>query len=141
MTLTIDLTPAEEANLTAAARQEGLDPAALLKRLMAQLAPTKAADAPTFSELDLREPHRRRADRERERRLVEEYHALVDREEHGGLSDAQQVRLRQVEAELDGLEDQDPVAQAADRRLQETSDKLDEILALLRSLPHKDAPQ
>ena len=69
---------------------------------------------------------------------MEEYHGLIDREEGGSLSAAQTARLRQVEAELDFLEAQNPVEQD-DRRLGETSDKLDEILALLRSLPRKDA--
>ena len=72
--------------------------------------------------------------RERQARLLEERHLLLDREE-GFLSPAQAARLRQVEAQLDFLEDQDPVEQNADRRLQETGDKLDEILSLLHSLP------
>lgn len=75
--------------------------------------------------------------RERERRLLEERHALLDCEDTGALSDAQAARLRQVAAQLDRLEDQDPVEQEADRRLARTGDKLDEILTLLRSLPRK----
>jgi hypothetical protein len=34
MTFTIDLTPAEEAQLVAAAKQEGLEPEAFLKKLV-----------------------------------------------------------------------------------------------------------
>jgi hypothetical protein len=64
---------------------------------------------------------------------------LLDQEDRGALSAAQIIRLRQVQEELDRLEDQDPIEQAADRRLQETGDKLDEILALLRSLPKKES--
>lgn len=78
-------------------------------------------------------------DRGRETRLVEEYHALRDQEDSGTLSGTQAARLRQVEAELDRLEDQDPIEQEADRRLQETGEKLDEVLTLLRSLPRQDA--
>lgn len=142
MTVTLDLTPTEEANLTATARQAGLEPTALLKRLVAQMAPSDAlADAPPFFAMALREKQQLSANRERETRLVKEYHALIDSEDEGTSSDAQSTRLRQVEAELDSLETQDPVEQAADARLQETGDKLDEILSLLRSLPRKDAAQ
>ncbi len=84
--------------------------------------------------LDLTPPNRAR-----EIRLVEEYHALRDQEDGGTLSGTQAARLRQVEAELDLLEDQDPTEQEADRRLQATGDQLDEILMLLRNLPRKDA--
>ncbi len=142
MTVTLDLTPTEEANLTATARQAGLEPTALLKRLVAQMAPSDAlAAAPPFFAMALREKQQLSANRDRETRLVEEYHALLDCEDNGELSDAQGARLRQVEAELDSLEAQDPAERAADRRLQETGDKLDEILSLLQSLPRKDAAQ
>ena len=39
MTLTIELTPTEEAQLTAAARQAGLDPAALARKLVTEHLP------------------------------------------------------------------------------------------------------
>ena len=39
MTLTINLTPAEEARLAAAARQEGLDPSELVRRLVTERLP------------------------------------------------------------------------------------------------------
>ncbi len=120
MTLSIDLTPTEERRLAAVAHREGLAPTEVARKLLtANLPPIMG--------------------RERETRLVEEYHSLLDREEDGSLSAAQAARLHQVEAELDFLEAQNPVEQDADRRLGETSDKLDEILALLRSLPRKDA--
>ena len=106
--------------MAAAAHREGLAPTEAARKLLtANLAPIRG--------------------REREARLVEEYHGLLDLEDNGSLSAAQTARLRQVEAELDFLEAQNPVEQEADRRLAETSDKLDEILALLRSLPRKDA--
>ena len=79
-------------------------------------------------------------DRAREMRLAEECQALRAQEDDQTLSGAQAARLRQVEAELDLLEGVDPVEQEADRRLQETGDKLDEILVLLRSLPRKGPP-
>jgi len=128
MTLTIDLTPTEEVRLAAVAVREGLDPAeAAHKVLTANLPPVPD----------------RRLDTgwEQERRLLEERDALLDREDAGMLSDAQATRLRAVEAQLDQLEDQDPVEQEADRRLAQTGDKLDEILALLRSLPRKEAEE
>ncbi len=44
MTLTIDFSPVEEEHLTAAARQEGLEPAALVKRLVNQQLPLTAPE-------------------------------------------------------------------------------------------------
>lgn len=129
MTLTIDLTPAEGARLDAVAAQKGWNRTEAARRVLTANLPPMAASA-----LPLPAP-----DRARETRLVEEYHTLRDQEDDGMLSGTQAARLRQVEAELDLLEDQDPIEQEADRRLQETGDKLDEILALLRSLPRKDA--
>jgi hypothetical protein len=76
---------------------------------------------------------------QQERVLLAERSALLDLENADTISDAQATRLRQVEAQLDRLEDQDPVEQEADRRLAQTGDKLDEILSLLRSLPRKEA--
>ena len=128
MTLTIDLTPAEEARLDVVAAQKGWNRTEAAHRVLTANLPPMGALALT--------PHA--LDRARETRLVEEYQALRDGEDAGTLSGAQAARLRQVEAELDHLEDQDPIEQEADRRLQETGDKLDEILALLRSLPRKD---
>ena len=76
--------------------------------------------------------------REREEMLLKERNILLDLEDAGTLSGVQEARLYWVEAQLDQLEDQDPVEQEADRRLARTGDKLDEILSLLRSLPRKD---
>jgi hypothetical protein len=67
--------------------------------------------------------------------LREEYHQLVALELRGELSDAQAARLRRVMQELDGLDTHSPAAQAMSLRLEETGRKLDEMLALLRSLP------
>lgn len=126
MTLTIDLTPAEGARLDAVAAQKGWDRTEAARRVLTANLPPMALPAPA-------------PDRARETRLVEECQALRAQEDDQTLSGAQAARLRQVEAELDRLEDQDPGGQEADRRLQETGDKLDEILTLLRSLPRKDA--
>jgi len=129
MTLTIDLTPAEAARLDAVAVQKGWDRTEAAHRVLTANLPPMAA---LVSPLSV-------PDRARETRLVEEYQSLRDQENDGTFSTAQAARLRQVEAELDHLEDQDPIEREADRRLQETGDKLDEILVLLRNLPRKDA--
>ena len=129
MTLTFDLTPAEAARLDAVAVQKGWDRTEAAHRVLTANLPPMAALVPPLSV----------PDRARETRLVEEYQSLRDQENDGTFSTAQAARLRQVEAELDHLEDQDPIEREADRRLQETGDKLDEILVLLRNLPRKDA--
>ncbi len=41
MTITIDLSPAEEAQLFAAAKQEGMEPNAFLKKLVSEQLPTR----------------------------------------------------------------------------------------------------
>lgn len=46
MTLTIELTPLEEAQLTAAARQAGLDPAELARKLVTARLPPATPDTP-----------------------------------------------------------------------------------------------
>ena len=46
MTLTIELTPTEEAQLTAAARQAGLAPAALARKLVTEHLPPLTPDTP-----------------------------------------------------------------------------------------------
>ena len=74
---------------------------------------------------------------ERERLLLRERAVLLDFEDNGTLSDAQAVRLRHIESQLDELEAQDPVTQEADQRLAQTSKELDDILAYLQSLPRK----
>ena len=122
MTLTIDLTPAEEIRLAAVAIREGLNPAEAARQVL-------TANLPPVM------------DWERERLLLEERGVLLDGEDAGALTDAQTARLRWVEAELDRLEYQDAVEQEADRRLARTGDKLDEILALLRSLPRKGSDE
>lgn len=119
MTLTIDLTPSEERGLFEVARQNGLPPAEAAHRLLTAHLPQPG--------------------REQEEAWVQEYQALAAQERHGPLSAAQAHRLREVTAALDALEAQDPAAQEADRRIQETGDKLDEMLTLLRNLPRKNA--
>ena len=50
MTLTIDLSPAEEARLQSAARQKGLDPSTLAKQLVAEHLPAASpAEDPTLA--------------------------------------------------------------------------------------------
>lgn len=67
--------------------------------------------------------------------LREEYQQLVTLELKGVLSGVQASRLRLVTQELDDLDAHSPAAQAMSLRLDETSRKLDEMLALLRGLP------
>lgn len=122
MTLTIDLTPAEELGLFEVARQEGLPPTEAAHRLLSAHLPR----VPRW---------------EQEQAWVQEYQALTAQERRGQITSTQVKRLREVAAALDELEAQDPVEQEADRRVEETGDKLDEMLALLRSLPRKTAEQ
>ena len=118
MTLTIDLTPAEELGLFEVARQNGLPPAEAAHRLLTA--------------------HLPRPMREQEQAWVQEYQALAAQERRGQLSAAQAHRLREVTAALDELEEHDSMEQEAERRTQEISGKLDQMLALLRSLPRRD---
>ena len=122
MTLTIDLTPAEELGLFEVARQQGLLPMEAAHRLLTAQLPR----VPRW---------------EQEQGLVQEYQALTTQERQGQLSATQAYRLREVMAALDRLEAQDPAEQEMDRRTQEVSSKLDEMLALLRSLPRRDAEE
>lgn len=50
MTLTLDLTPTEEAQLKTAAHQKGVDPASLLKQLMSEHLPELAASPEALPE-------------------------------------------------------------------------------------------
>lgn len=111
MTVTIDLTPAEEARLTADAAQAGLDVSSLAKRRI-------LADSLHSGEA-----------------LNEEFHDLVDLELAGQLTEAQSVRLREIERQMDEADAHDPLEQEMDRRVRETSSQLDAILALLKNLP------
>ncbi len=90
MTLTIDLTPAEELGLVEVARQEGLPPTEAAHRLLSAQLPR----VPRW---------------EQEQALVQEYQALTAQERQGQLTSAQSLRLREVTAALDELEAQDPV--------------------------------
>ena len=120
MTLTIDLTPAEESGLFEVARRQGLRPTEAAHRLLTAQLPR----VPVW---------------EQEQGLVQEYQALTTQERQGQLTEAQVIRLREVTAALDEIEAHDPVEQEAERRVQDTSDKLDQMLLLLRSLPKKTA--
>ena len=102
MTLTIDLTPAEELGLFEVARQQGLLPTEAAHRLLTAQLPR----VPRWGQ---------------EQGLVQEYQALTTQERQGQLTEAQFVRLREVTAALDELEAHDPVEQEADRRVKETS--------------------
>ena len=121
MTLTIDLPPAEYLGLLEGARQQGLLPTEAAHRLLTAQLP--------------------RPQWEPEQALMQEYRALTTQERQGELTDAHSDRLREVTAALDELEAQDPVEQEADRRVKETSDKLDQMLRLLQSLPRKKSGQ
>ena len=70
-----------------------------------------------------------------ERRLLEEYHALVDLELAGTLSSNKAARLRDVEEALDRAEAREPETRAMFARLEETAGKLDALLAAVQALP------
>lgn len=119
MTLTIDLTPSEEARLVGVAQQEGLGLPALAHKIVT------AYPAPPALEEDLNA----------------ESHDLVDLDLGGQLTETQAARLRWVEQKLDEADAQDPLEQEMDRRVRETGSQLDAILALLKKLPQTQAPQ
>lgn len=70
-----------------------------------------------------------------ERRLLDEYHALVDLELDGSLSPAQATRLREVEQALGDADRQDPETRATFAHLEKTAAKLDQLLQAVRELP------
>lgn len=109
-TITVTLTAEEDATLRARALRAGRAPEELLG--LAARAPALLGDA-----------------------LLEEYHRLVDVELAGRLTDAQAERRRAVEARLDERDARNPVEQAMDARVRETSDKLDAVLDALRRQP------
>ena len=82
MTLTLDLSPAEEARLAAAARQKGLAPAALVKALVTEHLPEHApapADPPEdptlalFAQWSQEDAQKTPAETAQEDRLWEEF--------------------------------------------------------------------
>ncbi len=75
------------------------------------------------------------SDEASEAELREEYRQLVAVELRNNLSASQASRLHQITAALDDLDAHSPAAQAMSLRLDETGRKLDEMLALIRSLP------
>ncbi len=67
--------------------------------------------------------------------LRDEYHQLVALELRGLLSQTQSTRFYRVRQELDARDASGAAAQAMSQRLEATGQKLDEMLAILRSLP------
>ena len=82
---------------------------------------------------------RRISEASSERRLLEEYHALVDLELEGRLSPDEGARLRVVEGALDRAEAREPETRAMFVRLEETTEKLDALLAAVQALPRAGA--
>jgi len=82
---------------------------------------------------------RRTPEASSERRLLEEYHALVDLELEGRLSPGEGARLRVVEGALDRAEVREPETRAMFARLEETAGKLDALLAAVQALPKAGA--
>lgn len=118
MTLAIDLTPAEEARLTAAAVQEGLDLSALAKRrVMADPVPSESAAPPDASQED----------------PDAEYLTLVNLELAGPLTEEQAARLRRVEQRLHEEAARNPAVQALYQFLDGSDVKWDRVMALLES--------
>jgi hypothetical protein len=64
--------------------------------------------------------------------LLEEYHVLVDLELAKNLNSKDAARLHDIEIQLNEQDTHDPVEQAIDARMQETSDQLDAILQNLQ---------
>ena len=112
-TITVTLTPEEDAALRARARYAG----STAEEVLGQ-----AARHPLTATLS-------------EAGLLDEYHRLVDLQIAGRLTEAQAAHLRDVEARLNELDAQDPVEQVMDARASETSRKLEEVLEALRRLP------
>jgi len=111
--MTITLAPQVETRLRRKADRVGQDANAL-------------ADALLLEALD---------DEVSDEELRDEHHQLVAIELRDGLSDPQSTRLNRVRQELDARDAQGLAAQAMSQRLGETGQKLDEMLAILRSLP------
>ena len=67
--------------------------------------------------------------------LRDEYRSLAVLEMKGPLSEAETARLHAVTQELDALDRSSPATEAMFERLNETGNKLDEMLAVLSALP------
>ena len=115
--MTIRLAPEVETRLLRKAARTGEDADTLAGTLLADVLADEA------SEEDLREEYRR----------------LVALELAGTLSATQADRLQRVAQDMDALDARSPAARAMSDRLGETGRKLDEMLAILRSLPLADA--
>ena len=129
--LELELGAEEQARLTQEARRAGVSVSEWARRRLFGSPPVTF----TTDDGEVIEISDTGGGREREARLVSEYHGLTNSECRGRLSASEAQRLRQVEAELDEIEARDPLAQAMDRRLQETGSQLTEILELLRAMP------
>ena len=75
------------------------------------------------------------ADEASEEELRAEYRQLVALELKGILSEVQSAHLCRVTQALDDLDARSQAAQVMSQRLDETGQKLDEMLAILRGLP------
>lgn len=73
MTLTIDLSPAEEARLKVAARQKGLAPSALAKQLVAEHLPVEDPTLALFAQWAEEAKAMTPEEREQEQRLWEQF--------------------------------------------------------------------
>ena len=100
---------------------------------------SSAASMPQARGVRRHKARRRTPEASSERRLVEEYHALVDLELEGRLSPDEGARLRAVEGALDRAEAREPGTRAMFARLEETSEKLDALLAVVQALPKAGA--
>lgn len=100
---------------------------------------SSAAPTPQARGVRRHKARRRISEASSERRLLEEYHALVDLELEGRLSPDEGVRLRAVEEVLDRAEARKPETRAMFIRLEETAGKLDALLAAVQALPKAGA--
>jgi hypothetical protein len=128
MTLTIELTPEEEARLAAAARRVLLAPEALIRKWVDALPPlppsTPKGPATQNTRVD-------------SAAILEEYHALLDKKFTVGLTEAENRHLTLLADEIGSLDMADPITHSADISTQASHDRkiaaLDQVIQLLRS--------
>ena len=124
MTLTIELTPEEEARLAAAAENEQLEPAAFIRKWVNRLpAQPLLHSAPSQQAFDA---------------LLAQYHSLLDKKFTQGLTGDEAGNLSRLADEISALELADPVTQDSETLAQaDHAHKvatLDQVIQLLRSV-------
>lgn len=128
MTLTIELTPEEEARLTAAAQSVLLAPEALIRRWVDALPPLPPA---ALKDSTVQNTPKDSVS------VLREYHTLLDKKFTAGLTEAENRYLTLLAGEIDALDMTDPITRSADASAQANHDRkiaaLDQVIQLLRS--------